>query len=168
MSESYTQKAKQIISENLYLTISVTTLTGDPWIANLFFACDQNYNFFWYSGVNSTHSQTIRENREVAISIFNSTKVGEKVDAVYIKASAFEISEKEELKDALSVYSQKLLETSFLSLQEEKVDFESKYNDFLPESGLRFYKACPKKIWKLGPTKTFNEKYLDQKIEIDL
>ncbi len=83
-----TQKVKQIIKENIYMTISVSTLKGDPWIANIYYACNSKYNFYWYSPISSVHSKTININPKIAIAIFNSTAVGDDVDAVYIKAKA--------------------------------------------------------------------------------
>lgn len=77
------EKARKIISENLYMTISVASKQGDPWIANIYYAVDSDYNFYWYSPTNSHHSTLIRENPVIAISIFNSTAVGDDVDAVY-------------------------------------------------------------------------------------
>jgi uncharacterized protein YhbP (UPF0306 family) len=168
MNLSEYQKVKNIIEENLYMTISVSSLSGEPWVANLFYAYDEEYNFYWYSQNNSTHSQKIRENSKVAISVFNSTKVGQEVDAVYLSAYALEVSEKKELKKVLSVYSGKLLQTGFVKNEKEKVDFELKVNDFLPDSEFRFYKASPIKIWKLGPSETIEGKYLDKRIEVNI
>ncbi len=63
-------KARQIVAKNMYLTIAVSSRDGTPWIANLFYAFDQDYNFYWYSDRNSVHSTFIRENPVVAMAIF--------------------------------------------------------------------------------------------------
>jgi len=97
MADINKQKIDQILKENLYMTISVASKDGDPWIANLYYAYDKDYNFYWYSPKDSLHSQRINENSRVALAIFNSTTVGDDVDAVYIKAKAYEITKKSDL-----------------------------------------------------------------------
>jgi uncharacterized protein YhbP (UPF0306 family) len=54
-------KVKEIIADNLYMTLSVSTMDGEPWIASLYFACDQEYSFYWYSSKYSIHSQYIKK-----------------------------------------------------------------------------------------------------------
>lgn len=78
-------KVKKILKNNLYMTISVATKKGDPWISNLYYAYDKDYNLYWYSPKNSVHSKIIAQNPQVAFAIFNSTATGDDVDAVYIK-----------------------------------------------------------------------------------
>jgi len=81
------EKTKKLIEENLYLTMAVATKTGKPWTANIYYAYDKDYNFYWYSQADTLHSKYIEENPEVAISIFDSTAVGDNVDAIYIRNS---------------------------------------------------------------------------------
>lgn len=88
------EKVDTILQENLYLTISVATKNGIPWIANLYYAYNKNYTFYWYSPKDSLHSKIIRENPMVALVIFDSTAISENVDALYIKAKAYEINSK--------------------------------------------------------------------------
>ena len=59
----------KILQENLYMTISVASKDGDPWIANLYYVYDKNYNFYWYSPKNSLHSQRIKENPTVVLAM---------------------------------------------------------------------------------------------------
>ncbi len=51
------QKAQKIIEDNLYMTISVATKDGDPWISNLFYSVDNKYNFYWYSSKDLLHQK---------------------------------------------------------------------------------------------------------------
>lgn len=162
------ETAKKLIDDNLYMTISVSSKQGDPWIANLFYAVDSEYNFYWYSSADSLHSRLIQENPIIAISIFNSMAIGDDVDAVYVKAKVFEISQKIELIKALGVYGKKMLRTGFVSRGAQFKKFVQRYEDFQNKSKLRFYKAMPIKIWKLAPPKIFNEKFIDSRIEVTL
>lgn len=161
------EKADKILQENLYMTISVASKDGVPWIANLYYAYDQNYNFYWYSPKDSLHSQRIRENPSVAMAIFNSTAVGDDVDAVYIKAKAHEISSKSELIKGLFVYCAKLVKTKFVNKTGAE-KFVKQYKDFEGLSKLRMYKAVPEKFWKPAPTEMMNGKFIDSRVEIKM
>jgi uncharacterized protein YhbP (UPF0306 family) len=162
------EKARKIINENLYMTISVASKQGDPWIANVYFAIDSNYNFYWYSPTNSLHSTLIRENPSIAISIFNSTTVGDYVDAVYIKAKVEEVTNKLEIIKGLTIYGKKMLATGFADTKAQIERFTKQHKDFQGISKLRLYKATPIKVWKLAPSELYNEKYVDSRIEVDL
>ena len=78
------KKVKQLVEENIYMTIATSSKSGNPWIANIFYAHDKNYNFYWYSPKDSLHSRYLEENPRIAISIFDSTAIGDNVDAIYI------------------------------------------------------------------------------------
>jgi len=162
------QKAKQIIAENLYMTISVSSQKGKPWIANLYYVYDKDYNFYWYSPKDSQHSTYIRENPQVAISIFDSQAIGDDIDAVYIQAKAYEITAKKEILKGCFCYASKMLQTKFIGKKEEVQKFIKQYRDFQGISALRMYKAVPVKIWKLAPYKIFKDKFIESRIEVKL
>lgn len=159
-------KAKKMIRENLYMTISVSTNKGTPWIANIYYVCDSKFNFYWYSPKNSVHSEYIRKNARVAIAIFDSTATGEDVDAVYIKAKAIEITSKIDLIKGLTIYGKKMLESGFVNSKAKVQKFIKQYRDFQGVSKIRMYKAIPEKIWKLAPSEMFNDKFVDSRLEI--
>ncbi|PJE61157.1 hypothetical protein COU86_00810 [Candidatus Roizmanbacteria bacterium CG10_big_fil_rev_8_21_14_0_10_36_26] len=157
----------KILQENLYMTISVASKDGDPWIANLYYVYDKNYNFYWYSPKNSLHSQRIKENPTVALAIFDSTAVGDDVDAVYIKAKAYEITNKSELVKGMVLYAGKMIKTKFANKASVE-RFIKQYKDFQGLSKLRMYKAVPEKFWKPAPTEMFNDKFVDSRIEVKM
>ncbi len=161
------KKAKQILDENLYMTLSVASKKGEPWIANLYYVYDKNYTFYWYSPIDSVHSQRIRENPSVAFAIFNSTVVGDDVDAVYIKAKAYEITDTKELVNGLILYAEKMVKTKFANVASMK-KFIKQNQDFWGLSKLRMYKAVTEKFWKPAPTEMFNGKFVDSRIEVKM
>ncbi len=166
-NNAFRARVDQILQENLYLTISVTSKNGDPWIANLYYVFDKDYNFFWYSPKDSLHSQRIRENSVVALAIFDSTAVGDDVDAVYIKANAYEITSKTELAKGMVLYAAKMIKTKFAN-KSSAHRFIKQYKDFQGLSKLRMYKAIPEKFWKPAPIEMFNEKFLDSRLEVKM
>lgn len=150
------------------MTIAVSDYAYNNWIANLYFAVDKDCNFYWYSSKNSQHSQFIAENEKIAISIFNSQVINDNVDAVYVEAKAYEIKSKKELIQGCLCYAKKMWETKFILRKEGIQKFVSAYQDFQGESVLRMYKAVPRKVWKLAPSKIVNGKFLDSRIEVKL
>lgn len=150
------------------MTISVADKQGEPWIANIYFTYDNRFNFYWYSPKDSVHSKYIRENPQIAISIFDSTAVGDDVDAVYIKAKAVEVTNKIDLVKGLTIYGKKMLDTGFANSKKQVTKFIKKYRDFQSVSKIRMYKAVPEKVWKLAPSEMFNDKFVDSRIEVDI
>ena len=161
-------KAKAIIRNNLYMTISVSSRNGFPWIANIYFAYDKNYNFYWYSPKDSRHSRMLQTNPKIAIAIFDSTAVGDDVDAVYIEAIAYEIVKGKELITGIMTYGKKMLQTKFVNSKQAYEKFISSTKDFKKKSPLRMYKAIPLRLWKLAPSQNYNDKFVDSRIEIGL
>lgn len=161
------QKVEKILKENLYMTISVASEKGKPWIANLYYAYDNNHNFYWYSPKDSVHSKTIRENPHIAISIFDSTAVGDDIDAVYIKAKAHEVTKKSELIKGLTVYAAKMVKTKFAN-KAQASKFVKGIKDFDKLSKIRMYKAVPEVFYKLAPSEIFNDKFVDSRIEVKI
>ena len=159
------EKLDKILQENLYMTISVSDKKGEPWIANLYYVYDKNYNFYWYSPKDSIHSRRIKENPKVALAIFNSTAVGADVDAVYIKAKAYEVNDKKELIKSLTLYAVKMIKTKFTNKSNAE-KFIKQYIDFQGSSKLRLYKAIPEKFWKPATAEMFNGKFVDSRVEV--
>src|SRR6266480_535174 len=103
-SQGKTEKAKSITKENRFITIATSTKHGQPWITPVFYAYDDLYNIYWVSSKNARHSQAIRENPQIAIVVFNSTKGEGEGDAVYIEAEVKELSDQKEIEEAMKFY----------------------------------------------------------------
>ena len=162
-------KVKDIIEQNLYMTIATCNRSGKlPWISPLYYVSDSSYNFYWYSPKNASHSRFIARNPNIAVVIFNSTLIGDDVDAVYFRAKAQEITNKPEILKGLMLYGRKMLKYNFSGGKRALTRFINSYRDFQKTSPLRMYKAVPNKIWKLAPSEYYKDKYLDRKIEISL
>jgi hypothetical protein len=153
----------RIISANLYMCVATATRTGEPWISQVYFVTDKNNNFYWYSSVNARHSKLIAENKIVALSIYDSSAVGDDVYALYMKAMCSVITDRKLLIPVLSLYAQKMLKTGFVTNLQESHSFVHNVKDFLGNSELRLYKATPYEISRLGTSKMFNGKYVDRR-----
>lgn len=72
MKRTNNEIAKKIIEENIYMTIATSDENGIPWVAPLFYAVDDSYNFYFISQLSSLHSKHILKNPNVAFAIFDS------------------------------------------------------------------------------------------------
>ena len=147
------------------MTISVASKDAESWIANIYYVYDKDHSFYWYSPKDSKHSKIIREN--LSIAVFDSTAVGDDVDAVYIKARSHEISDRAELIKGLTFYTQKMIKTKFANM-EIASRILKQTGDFEGTSKIRMYKAVPEKIYKLAPSEVYNDKFIDSRIKVDL
>ena len=153
------EKAKQIIADNIYMTVATASLDGKPWISPVFFAYDDRYNFFWVSNKNSLHSRLIRSNSQVAIVVFDSTAPEGDGDGVYFEAEVFELEDKGEIESAIKTLGERVT----------KDDFRVKTVDEVTHGGIwRIYKAVPKTVSKLTEGEYINGQYVDKRIQIDL
>ena len=153
------QKARQIISENIYMTIASSSKDGKPWISPVFYAYDENYNLFWVSNKDSLHSNLIRKNPQVAIVIFNSSATEGNGDGVYFEAVAIELTNETEIRDAMGLFNKRVTQD----------EFRIKNVGEITNKGVwRIYKATPTQISKLTEGEFINGQYVDKRIEIKL
>lgn len=157
------EKAKNIIANNLFMTISTATPDGEPWVTPVFYAHDKNYTLYWYSAKNTKHSQLIERNSKVAIAIFNPHASEEEAGGVYIVAKAYEVTE-DELPHVLNLYFSK---ATTKDLEEKKALMRNK-QDFLGKSILRMYKAIPEKAYVSNDAEKWNGKWIDSRSEVIL
>jgi uncharacterized protein YhbP (UPF0306 family) len=156
---THIEKAKEIIKNNIYMTIATASTDGKPWISPVFFAYDQQYNLFWVSNKDAQHSQLIRQNPQVAIVIFDSKAPEGEGDGVYIEADVSELADLEEVRSAMALYG----------LRVTKDEFKIKRTTEVTAQGLsRIYKAVPKAISKLAEGEYNNGQYVDRRVIISL
>ncbi len=79
--------AAKIIMEKRYMILA-TSKDDIPWAAPLFFGVDSDLNFYFISGKSTRHATHIKQNPNVAVSIFDSHKKPGEADGVYIEGRA--------------------------------------------------------------------------------
>lgn len=158
MRNDLLSEAKDIITNNRYLVLA-TSLNDAPWAAPLFFAVDNEYNFYFVSGKEARHSIHIQSNANVAITIYDSHEIPERADGVYVEGLA-EVVGREDLPRIMEVVYLK----RFPDEQERSLHVHPP-EDFLGDSPRRFYLVTPKKMYKLDRTNTSG---VDTRVELDL
>jgi nitroimidazol reductase NimA-like FMN-containing flavoprotein (pyridoxamine 5'-phosphate oxidase superfamily) len=99
------ERAVALIEGTQHMTVATVGNDGQPWVSPVYFAHDDNYSLYWVSDPEALHSANIRERPEVAI-VIHGTCFG-KVDAVYIKATAVELSDEGDVRDGMKVLARR-------------------------------------------------------------
>ncbi len=153
---NYEARAKQIIEENIYLTLATASKDGVPWISPLYCVYDKDYNFYWTSASHSRHSQYLKENGGVAaFVIFNSSAEAGEGDGVYFEGKVREMSDEQELSEIVKIfYGRRGKEPRPAS-------------GFLNGAPRRMYKAVFERAW-INDVEKIDGYIVDKKIELKL
>ncbi len=148
-------RAKEIIEKILYITIASVSKDGEPWNAPVFSAYDQDYNFYWGTYKDSQKAQNIRHDGKVFLVIYDSTVPSGAGEGVYIKATAKELSEPAEVRQAFDLL---------------KARHTAPFWEFaaVQDGGpIRLYRATPERAW-MNDDGQKNGFYIDVRTEIKL
>lgn len=155
MKKTSSQIAKKIISENLYLSLA-TLKDSVPWNTALFYAADENNNFFCVSTKNTIHVKNIELNPDVAFTIFNSTEKPGDINGVQASAKAYLVEPKEIIHAATTIYKKRFAKTPSDIKKYLSPDL------YIGSAALRLIKIVPSKIFILDPT----NKGSDDRVEV--
>src|SRR3989338_10068592 len=128
--------AKDILRSNIYCTLATASHFGLPWAAPIFYALDDNYNFYFISRPQALHSRHIKINPHIALAVFDSHQPEGTGNGVQIAGKAYELNNSE-ITVALKWYK-----SNFVPNNPEF---------FMKKTGYRFYKIVPEKFYILDP-----------------
>lgn len=155
MNDNLSKRAKEIIEEIFYFNIATVNNDSQPWNSMVYGAYDDAYNFYWGSHKESQHSNNIRANNKVFVTIYDSTTPAGEGEGVYILAEAKEVAELEEIKKAHRL------------IQDRRPIPYWRLNQMYGATPVRIYKAVPKKVW-MNVEGEKNGHYIDMRQEISL
>ena len=158
MDDKLIQRAKDIISKILYITIATASKDGTPWNSPVYSAFDEKYNFYWASWRENRHSKNIKENNNIFIVIYDSTVPEGTGEGVYVQAKAYQLEDPKEIENALKYLDGRV---------NKKKDPTTRVAEFQGDKPRRIYKAIPEKIW-MNDVGNVNGNYIDKRIEIKL
>ena len=92
--------ARRVIDHNRYLVLGTVEPDGRPRLSPVFFTPARYRDFYWVSSPEAQHSRNVRARPEVQIVVFDSTRLPGDGEAVYLAASAREVSA-DELPDVV-------------------------------------------------------------------
>jgi hypothetical protein len=146
--------AKEIISEQIYCTLSTCSVDGMPWGSPLLFVYDEAFNFYWSSAIAAQHSQNIYQNQgKSVLTIYDAAKI----KAVYLSGIATELTEQNQLEKVLQLFDLRA-----------KRPTPRMVIDYLNESPRRMYQFVIKASWITGDRLMFQNQLMDTKIAIHL
>lgn len=143
---------KQILQNVRYATVSTVDSSVLPWAAPVWYVFDDNMNIYWWSPINSVHSQNIYNHHEVFITIFDSSLPEGKGIGIYMKADASEVPA-EDLEKVIRLYN---TTTEIYKLE---------MSNCCGDAPTRVYMAIPKQLW-LNDGETRNGFWVDIRKEI--
>ncbi len=147
------KRCQDIIKKIIYLNIATVTSDGGPWNTPVYYAYDDKYNFYWVSSKDSVHSQNIRPDGRVFLTVYDSTVPEGTGSGVYIEARAVELNDEKEIEKAISVMGNRANKTL------------GDTREFLGQFPRRVYKATPEKIWT-NDSKEINGHHVDVLVEV--
>ena len=102
-AEQLAAHARELIDGNLYMTLGTADADGHPWVTPVFYATDDYVSFYWVSQADALHSRNLAIRPQLSIVIFDSTAAAETGRAVYMTATARELTGRD-LDLGLDVY----------------------------------------------------------------
>jgi hypothetical protein len=100
---------REIVDANLYMVLGTADEEGRPWVSPVYFAHAEFREFYWVSSPETVHSRNLVERPELGIVIFDSKVPISTGQAVYLAASAGELTGGER-EGPIEVFSQRSLE----------------------------------------------------------
>ena len=93
MGDAQADTARRLIDDGRYMTLATADGDGRPWASPVWYAHDGYRDFVWVSKPDARHSVNLGGRAELAIVIFDSTRVPAESEAVCIEATAGEVPE---------------------------------------------------------------------------
>ena len=84
--------ARAIVDDNLYMVLATADADGRPWASRVYFGHEAYRRFIWVSAPDSTHSRNIAVRPGCSIVIFDSRVPINSGQAVYMSATAKEVT----------------------------------------------------------------------------
>ncbi len=154
-TKNFTEQAKKILQDILYLTLATCDKQNQPWNSPVYSAFDEKYNFYWVSWADNQHSKNIRENPNVFGVVYDSTVPEGTGVGVYMQGKAYQLG----IADIVEMAHACLL------MYKRKSKKPRSAEEFLGLFPRRIYKFVPEKIWVNGGS-DIQGNYIDERVEI--
>ena len=95
MEERHIKSAKEILEKIHYINIATVNEDGSPWNTAVSTSHDKHLNFYWGSSPDNVHSQNIRRDGRVFVTIYDSTAPEGVGEGLYLLGRAEELGSEE-------------------------------------------------------------------------
>lgn len=145
----------KIIKKIEYMNIASITPDGLPWNTPVYTAYDKDLNFYWFSWKKNQHSINVRENKNVFVTIYDSTVPAGTGEGVYFEGVAEELKNPKDIVVGMTV----VYNRSKHKMRAIK--------EFLKNFPRRIYRFSPKKAWINGDS-DIKGNFIDIRTDLDL
>jgi len=97
--------ARKILDGTSYMTLATADAEGRPWASPVWFAQEDYRELFWVSNPRARHSLNLAVRAELAMVVFDSTVVPGEGQAVYLSATAAQVTDPAEIERGIGVFS---------------------------------------------------------------
>jgi hypothetical protein len=136
--------AKAIIDTTLYMVLGTSDKSGQPWVSPVYFTASKYKEFYWISSPQARHSRNIAMRSQISFVIFNSQVPAGKGQAVYISATAGELTGSD-LERGLVIYNGRFPDPARQGVQDTRLE------EVRPPGLYRLYQAIALEHWVLDP-----------------
>jgi hypothetical protein len=99
--------ARQMIDDNLYMTLATADEAGRPWPSPVYYAVEDYREFIWVSRPESKHSRNLAVRPELGIAIFDSRVPIDTGRGVFLSATAEELTGQPDSERAIATFSRR-------------------------------------------------------------
>ena len=138
----FSDMAKGIIESNRFMVLGTADGAGVPWVTPVWYAQSDYRRFVWVSSPDRRHSRNVTARPEVSIVIFDSQVAVGSAAAVYMSASAEELSGAELERDVAFFDS---------ATQAQGLTGRWGLEDMVAPAPYRLYRATVEQHWVLDP-----------------
>jgi nitroimidazol reductase NimA-like FMN-containing flavoprotein (pyridoxamine 5'-phosphate oxidase superfamily) len=97
--------ARAILGAGIYVVLATADADGVPWASPVWFAKDDYRELYWVSYPGARHSQNIAVRPEVALVVFDSTVPPGTGQAVYMTATAEQLTDAAAIEHGIGIFS---------------------------------------------------------------
>lgn len=95
MEDQHIKSAKEILEKIHYINVATVSEDGSPWNTAVSTSYDEQLNFYWGSSPDNVHSQNIRRDGRVFVTIYDSTVPEGTGQGLYLLGRAEELGQEE-------------------------------------------------------------------------
>jgi nitroimidazol reductase NimA-like FMN-containing flavoprotein (pyridoxamine 5'-phosphate oxidase superfamily) len=99
--------AREILDAGRYVVLATADADGVPWASPVWYAMDRYSELWWLSDPTALHSRNIAARARLGMVVFDSTVPPNTGQAVYMSASAEQVSDANAIERGLAVFSRK-------------------------------------------------------------
>ena len=132
------QRARVLLEQESEMTLATIDDGGRPWVSPVFYALDDEHRLYWTSDVDARHSAALRTAAAVAIVVHG--RLDGRTDAVYLDATAVELSGEAEVREGIAVMARGN------DRQPDRWWIDG-IDDVTGDGPWRVYRATPQEVW---------------------